>query len=845
MALMKNQSTAWTTLHLVLRIIGVTGLAIAAMGAILWLSLAQVEDGRLLTYVGVGLIGLAILFEFPGWMKQFASRRGAMGANVIFQCALAVGLLGGVNWFAAKHYRRFDLTENREFTLPQDVREQLANLRGETDIVVVQKHRSFGQAGESSIDHYDAAAERKIVDKVKDLVELFQDLGQSFKVEVLDAHDLDYPDRLAAIKKTKPILGEAVDAAPENSVFFHANNKVQRLAFHDIFQLDKEASLQANHGRGNLVLHDQGVGPFARKILNIETKQPRVAVATIHPVLSMSDDTVDVFNQVGMKKLLESQGIGAFDIITKTGLEEGRPEFAAFTFDENQFETLEEERLEYETAIQATKKQMKLVDEILHDLQTASLEQLNQRYIHGQRLGTNSLRFMTRTEFESLKKKGLIGETSDVDEEDRRREIGRFTQDRNLMAIGLERAEPLLEKIRQDQKKLSVDNLEDQRRVSDLQLKMKRLLKDVDLLIVPRITMTDLPKDRMNLPYWLHRFDEKQYAAVQHFMKAGKPVLFLLGPANNDPGRRLDPKDEGPDQIDLALEEMGFKLPGQTVLFDSEMKSFAQRRGNIILAGATKVDLPAVQFNWQPIDLPGKSRIQRSSGSHPIRSSVRLMTKSQGGQMDQSYKLRHDRPVYFFKQSFDPQGGAGIVSALNGVVGPWAATALMLDQISPRLDESAILMVSDAFSWNEDQPYPTRERSPRYEASKPSDANYGTILERRRGPFPLAAAATVTLPQKWYKDGERPGQARVVVIGNGGAFGGKDLNPVQQKLLIDSVNWLLGRDDLLAQDHQPGQYPRLQLSDTEFYAWVWALWAGPVLAATYLGVLVWLVRRMR
>ena len=75
-------------------------------------------------------------------------------------------------------------------------------------------------------------------------------------------------------------LADAIEKAPENSIFFLSQGRVQRLGFNDIYQLDSEASLTANHGKGNLVLNYQGMGPFARKILNIEEKRPRLAVAT-------------------------------------------------------------------------------------------------------------------------------------------------------------------------------------------------------------------------------------------------------------------------------------------------------------------------------------------------------------------------------------------------------------------------------------------------------------------------------------------------------------------------------------------------------------------------------------
>jgi hypothetical protein len=45
-------------------------------------------------------------------------------------------LLVGVNAFAFFNHLRWDWTRDGEFTLPESVREQLANLEGDTRIVV-------------------------------------------------------------------------------------------------------------------------------------------------------------------------------------------------------------------------------------------------------------------------------------------------------------------------------------------------------------------------------------------------------------------------------------------------------------------------------------------------------------------------------------------------------------------------------------------------------------------------------------------------------------------------------------------------------------------------------------
>src|SRR5262249_39418989 len=256
------------------------------------------------------------------------------------------------------------------------------------------------------------------------------------------------------------------------------------------------------------------------------------------------------------------------------------------------------------------------------------------------------------------------------------------------------------------------------------------------------------------------------------------------------------------------LAELGFKMPKQTVLYNVETKSFAERRGNLIIQG-TQVEVPPVEFDWKAgAGLPGRVRVAKKLTPHPIRSSLRLAGRSVGKGEAMDLRLRHPRPVYY----------------------------------EPTSPESApidhVLMMASPESWNEDNPFPTRERTPRFEQPK-KDAGEGTVEEKRRGPFPIAVAAEPELPASWYeKPGSGPHKDRIAVVGHGGVFIGTTLSPVREKLLLDTCNWLLGRDDLLAKDNEVWEYPRVQLSDTQKELWHWGTFLGLPLAFVYVGLLV-------
>ena len=83
-------------------------------------------------------------------------------------------------------------------------------------------------------------------------------------------------------------------------------------------------------------------------------------------------------------------------------------------------------------------------------------------------------------------------------------------------------------------------------------------------------------------------------------------------------------------------------------------------------------------------------------------------------------------------------------------------------------------------------------------------------------------------------------------------FAGNDVAPAKEKLLLDSCNWLLGRDDLLARENSQGpdkgiwKYPRLTaISDRDLELWHWGTQLGIPALFAYLGVVVLMVRRLR
>ncbi len=1007
----KRPGRAGARFALVLRLLGATGLFVALLGLIPLATAIDLtshgewdtairqfcaelprptfahgdRDIGIAMILGGGAIFLftAILLMLTG-VRRFAARRSAVATNAGLQAALVVALLVGVNVWSFRHFIRFDWTGRvfspsvkttghfpyidvsllqpsgrfpEQFTLPADITDELRKLRAPTTIVVYQRHKTFGQVGEKP-DAYDYAAERKVVEKVQDLVEQFREFGPQFRVEVLDVEAQDYDAKLDRLTRDAPVLRAALDAAPDNSLFFHARQtvgtrpdgkpdvreSVQRLSFTDFYQLDKTASLgksvvvilenrrttdqtdapapdapgtpattdlarieekvrrltdpeaksgpeykvivleagaptltqrlaqvtaeaaplrplidaasdnrvlvfkdgqslsfgfrefadfgdtearEAIRPQGNLVLLPQGVKPFAQRVLALNERKPRVGIAVIHELLTTEGD-YEAYTLAGVRKALEAQGFEVTDIVLKKW-GEGEPQPVAYTAEESKLEGVEADLDEVDKSLETLRILRQRGQATLERIRGATLEELG-RMFRSQLAG--------RPFTEAMRKDVIADIAGQVETFD-------FAIKQNADARQQLEAE-----------RLKLGSRE--RVVDELKVKMSKLLAQCDLLIVPRLTLRNLTSSPPDfVPPRLYRLDEVQTAAIKDFLKDGKPVLACFGPTNEPAERRMAPP-AGPDNLEELLGQLGIQFGKQTVLYNTEGRAFAERRSSMF-AIATKVDVPPVRFEapankraalFNPGVLAGTP--DQPVAPNPISASMELVARNLGSRQRPDLAIRHARPVYF-------------VPVRPGTT-----------RFAPEF------LVSDEESWNEDQPFATQERTPRFEPPKADDPNKGTRDEKRRGPFPLAVAIETTIPAEWTdsraaaaraaslaaagatadaatvavdnaipadafaadKD-HPPTRVRVAAIGHGGLFTGPDLPPARERLLVSTCNWLLGRDERLPHPTGEWEYPRLRLSRRAEIFWnLGTMLALPGLFA-FLGVLVLTARRYR
>src|SRR5206468_729553 len=101
---------------------------------------------------------------------------------------------------------------------------------------------------------------------------------------------------------------------------------------------------------------------------------------------------------------------------------------------------------------------------------------------------------------------------------------------------------------------LADDRSTEDRRLPDVKAKLKRLLGDVDLLILPRVTMMNAASG-VGINPTLHALDKAQVEAVKDFMKSGRPVLACLGPVSGPNG----PRSEASDDFERLLSGRGIE----------------------------------------------------------------------------------------------------------------------------------------------------------------------------------------------------------------------------------------------------------------------------------------------
>ena len=836
MAQQRRRGLFWSRLHFLIRFLGLTGLLVGSVGLVL-LHL----DGRLATwheandaFRSPGLAGwlviggaaaavpAAIVELFTG-LWAASARRSLFGANAVVQIVLAAVLLVGVNFFAFIHPLRFDWTRSREFTLPDSVRSDLGNLNAGTTVVIYQRHRTAEGAGDRP-DRYDFAAERKVVEKVKDLVQQLRETGPRFRVETLDVEEEGYDDKLNQLTKDDPDLRKAIESAPENTLFFESKGHVQAMSFNEFYRLEKLDSESADGGRGNLVLSYAGVRPVADRILNVEERKPRVGVLVVHELLT-TEGELDIYGLAGVRTALTNHGFDVRDVVLKRWAETPTP--AVDRLDDSKLDRLLDERDALDDQIKVHAAERDVLQRLVADWPAGDPADLSARLNKYAAAYDPSIFVMM--ESDDIRVTGAsrgrlldrlrsnLAYAEEISDQDRRQR----------------------EEVAAELKGLDEEGVRERRRMTDLRAKLDRELDDCDLLLIPRQTILSNGQPIVKGLPEVHDVTAEQAAAIKEFMRKGKPVFACFGP-RNQPLEGASP----PDDLEKLYADLGVHFGKKTVLFNAQVRAFAERDENPFRI-SKPMELPPLELGAPDqtggetagpfADLPGAvaafgatSDNPLSLGAflpavrgpaldhNPVAESLRLEVHAAGRPFD--LRVRYPRPVY------------------------------LDDDLQRSLPFDPVVLTTDRASWNDAEPFRTIERPiPSYSPPDRKDPDNFTPEAKRRGPFTVGVALETDVPARWQASAaDKPAKLRVAAIGHGGVFIGKELSPAQEGLLLDTCNWLLGRKDRLARSKDPKwRYPRVEMSDYEQTLWLWGTRLGLPLLFAYLGAVALLLRRLR
>ena len=841
----RQRTSVGTVFRLAARVLGLTGLLVFGVGAVLavatwpalggnpiqaWDTAGEGMTGRFgaaakiasfLTVISAGGITTWLLIELVSGLTLVTGRKSAAGTNNALQTVLALALVVVVNAVSFQHYSRSDATRDQRFTLAPELREQLRKLdpKSPTTIVVLQMDKTSAAEPERS-DALSSAAQAKIVEKVRDLVEEIREFGPQFDVHVLHTKDEEFTGKVQALTEAadgkvdakKARLKSAIESAPENSIFFYHDGRIQRLGFNQFYLLDKTASRDEK----NLVLIPQGKEAFVRKVLGVEARRPKVAVGVIHPWLSTNDNREE-FSAPGIRKTLELNGYDVVDLILKKGWDGESPLGpAASTIRESQLE-------EVESQLQAA------TDDVAEaESQLQQLKLVRERTLKG-----------PLTELDRMFRR-VIGRPID-EEADRKRLLDRLI-DPNISQRESDLAEAKKKQADLEPKFLEFtrdDALMAARRDPNIKARLAATLADCDLLILSRLTVMSL-SDRRSIPASLHNLSKEQAEVIKDYLAAGKPAICCIGAADLGPKQQRPDEPAGPDDVEKLIRRLGVELGPQIIVTELEYQSMATRQSSPF---GSSVDAPPLIIH----------AANSSVAPNPVGRAFNLSNRSLAGQLK------------VVRSGFRP------VSIDAGV--PLKASAEILDTTPESWNKN----------WPETAPFGSPRYLPKFEATKPTDERKGTRNEERKGSFPVGIAAEVPVPAEWIDDKSvaafaasvvgagatsPPGLAfgttnpdrfhaamtkdvkttRLVVFGHGGLFNGKELDPGRETLLLQSVHWALKRDDQMPREASGAgnwRYPRVGLSPVEHAGWRWGTFLGLPLLAAYLGLIVLMFRRLR
>ena len=142
------------------------------IGAGAWARAGKTLPGKpeYYTIAGLVLIVAHLLLRWDDLARLVGRRQAKYGANTLLAAVAVAGVLGGGNYLVYKHTKRWDLTKNQRYSLSDQTKKVLANLKDDVKIIYFDRATNLA-AGQDRLKEYQAASPRiktEFVDPLKD-----------------------------------------------------------------------------------------------------------------------------------------------------------------------------------------------------------------------------------------------------------------------------------------------------------------------------------------------------------------------------------------------------------------------------------------------------------------------------------------------------------------------------------------------------------------------------------------------------------------------------------------------------------------------------------------------------
>jgi ABC-type uncharacterized transport system involved in gliding motility auxiliary subunit len=155
-----------------------------SQGAALKIPASAVGPARNGGWVCIGLYILGSLWQSRAWLAQIWRReRTQTGTNLLVQLVLSVAIIGAINWIGTRQHKRWDLTENKQFSLSDQSRKVVKALPGKVKVTMF-----INPADRSNQQNRDLWKEYTYVDSTKvEFTEIDADRKPAEAQKFLDA----------------------------------------------------------------------------------------------------------------------------------------------------------------------------------------------------------------------------------------------------------------------------------------------------------------------------------------------------------------------------------------------------------------------------------------------------------------------------------------------------------------------------------------------------------------------------------------------------------------------------------------------------------------------------------